>query len=109
LNADDFSTSHSYNRHQYNPNTVSTKSKTQYGENVDVQELRRETLSNPDSVEYKVQTNPKTGDESHVIVYKKDFDGNISTPDTPTSSHRVFINLDDPEMSSHFPFYTKPK
>lgn len=107
--ADDFSTSHSFNRHQNNPNTVSTKSKTQYGENVDVQELRRQTLGNPDSVEYKIQKNPTTGDESHGIVYKKEFNGNISTPDTPTGSHRIFINLDNPEMSSHFPFYSKPK
>ena len=66
-------------------------------------------MSNADSVEYKIQKNPTTGDESHGILYKKEFNGNISTPETPTSSHRIFINLENPEMSSHFPFYKKPQ
>lgn len=96
--ASDFISSHSQ-KHMYNSNTISTPKKTQYGKDIDVSELRRDTMLNPDSVEYD--------DIKNTIAYKKNYDFNISTPDTPTGQHRVFLNLNNPSRHSQFPYYKK--
>jgi uncharacterized protein YukE len=97
-NASDFISSHSQ-KHMYNSNTISTPKKTQYGKDIDVSELRRDTQLNPDIVEYD--------DIKNTIAYKKNYDFNISTPDTPTGLHRVFLNLNNPSRHSQFPYYKK--
>ncbi|RST56910.1 hypothetical protein D5F11_025590 [Siminovitchia terrae] len=97
-NANDFISGHSQ-KHMYNPNTVSTPKKTQYGKDINVSELRRDTMLNPDSVDYD--------DIRNTIAYKKNYDFNISTPDTPTGQHRIFINLNNPSRHSQFPYFRK--
>ncbi|MEC0066209.1 hypothetical protein P4H37_22310 [Paenibacillus thiaminolyticus] len=84
LEKDDF-TVHS-EKHLYNSAEKSTKKKTQYGKDIDVRKLREDIMMNPDSIKYN--------DEQNTILYKKEYNFNISTPDTPTGSHRVYINLD---------------
>lgn len=97
---DDFMTLHA-RKHAYDPNTVSTKSKTQFGENINVAKLREDTLIYPDKIFYD--------SEHDVIKYIKEYDFNISTPDTPTGSHRVFITLNPKAgkeiRNSQFPYY----
>lgn len=97
---DDFMTIHAQ-KHAYDPNIKSTKKKTQFGENIDVKKLREDTMLHPDEVIYDPDHN--------VIQYVKEYDFNISTPDTPTKSHRVFINLDPKarktNRNSQFPYY----
>lgn len=44
-------------------------------------------------------------DGSKVTIYKKEYNGNISTPDTPTGSHRVFDHLTDPGKARISPLY----
>lgn len=48
-------------------------------------------------------------DEHNMIKYVKEYNFNISTPDTPTGSHSVFINLDSKpgktNRNSQFPFF----
>jgi hypothetical protein len=99
-NLDDFMTPHS-EKHTFNPNVKSTKKATQFGENIDVAKLREDTMLNPDSIVYNTDQN--------VIIYKKEYDFNISTSDTPTGSHRVYINLDPKpgktNRNSQFPYY----
>ena len=99
-NLDDFMTPHS-EKHAYNPNETSTKKKTQFGQNVDVGKLREDTLLHPDQIVYD--------SEHNTIKYSKEYNFNISTPDTPTGSHRVFINLDSKpgktNRNSQFPHY----
>ena len=99
-NLDDFMTPHA-EKHAYNPDVKSTRNKTQFGENADVAKLRKDTLLYPDEVIYD--------SEHNMIKYVKEYDFNISTPDTPTGSHRVFINLDPKSgktnRNSQFPYY----
>ncbi|MGE6666067.1 RHS repeat-associated core domain-containing protein [Paenibacillus xylanexedens] len=99
----DFVNDHSYKRHQFKSDVTSTKNKSQYGENVDVGKLRHDTVENPDKA-YSNWPNPNNPNPSRITKYMKEYDKNISTPDTPTGSHRVFENLDDPSSSSHFPY-----
>ncbi|WCF08120.1 hypothetical protein NDS46_28330 [Paenibacillus thiaminolyticus] len=87
----------------YDPSRPSTPNRSQYGEDVDVGKLRQETMTNPDKA-YSNWPNPNNPNTQRITKYYKEFDGNISTPDTPTGSHRVFENLDDPTRSSHFPY-----
>lgn len=58
-------------------------------------------MMSPDSIKYN--------DEQNTILYKKEYNFNISTPDTPTGVHRVYINLDPKpnktNRNSQFPFY----
>ena len=100
INKEDFMTIHS-EKHLYNPNQVSSKNKTQSGKDIDVAKLREDTMLYPDKIIYN--------DEQNVIKYVKEYDFNISTPDTPTGSHRVFINLGHKpgktNRNSQFPFY----
>ncbi|WP_268625613.1 contractile injection system protein, VgrG/Pvc8 family [Paenibacillus alvei] len=95
-------------KHMYDPSRPSTKNKSQYGQDVDVKELRRETMTNPDKA-YSNWPNPNNPNPNRITKYYKEFDGNISTPDTPTGSHRVFENLDNPRSNSHFPYVPRNK
>ncbi|MDL5610099.1 hypothetical protein [Bacillus halotolerans] len=95
-NANDFISSHSQ-KHMYDPNKASTPKKTQYGKDINVSELRKDTMLNPDSVVYD--------DIRNTITYKKNYNFNISTPDTPTGQHRVFLNLNNPRRHSQFPYF----
>ncbi|WP_435924041.1 RHS repeat-associated core domain-containing protein [Paenibacillus sp. DYY-L-2] len=101
-NPSDFVNPHS-EKHMYDPSRPSTPNRSQYGEDVDVGRLRQETMTNPDKA-YSNWPNPNNPNTQRITKYYKEFDGNISTPDTPTGSHRVFENLDDPTRSSHFPY-----
>ena len=89
-------------KHLYNPEVISTKKKTQFGKDIDILKLREDTMLHPDSIIYN--------DEQNVIKYVKEYDFNISTPDTPTGQHRVFINLSPKagktNRNSQFPLYT---
>ncbi|MGL5151437.1 MAG: hypothetical protein ACRC7N_12790 [Clostridium sp.] len=100
MNKDDFITIHS-EKHIYNANEISTKRKTQFGKDIDVAKLREDTMLHPDEIIYK--------DEQNMMIYKKEYGFNISTPDTPTGSHRLYINLDPKagktNRNSQFPFY----
>ena len=99
-NLDDFITKHS-EKHAFKPNVKSTKKSTQFNENIDVAKLREDTLLYPDKINYRKDQN--------AIVYEKEYDFNISTVDTPTGSHRVFINLDPKpnkmNRNSQFPYF----
>ena len=67
LDASDYISIHS-RKHMYNPDTLSTPKKM-----------------NPDEVVYNTDQN--------VMIYKKKYPFNISTSETPTGTHRVFIPL----------------
>ena len=84
LDASDYISIHS-RKHMYNPDTVSTPKKTQYGKDVNVGKLCEDTIMKPDEVIYNKDQN--------VMIYKKEYPFNISTSDTPTGTHRVFIPL----------------
>ena len=103
-NLDDFMTPHAQ-KHAYNPDVKSTRNKTQFGENMDVAKLREDTMLYPDKVVYD--------SEHNVIKYIKEYDFNISTADTPTGSHRVFIALESKagktNRNSQFPYYRGDK
>jgi len=96
----DFVSSHAADRHAYDPSRTSTKSRTQYGENVDVSALITDTMRNPD-----IAYSTLYSDGARITTYKKQYLGNISTPDTPTGSHRVHINLTNQIKSSNHPYY----
>ncbi|WP_235533324.1 polymorphic toxin-type HINT domain-containing protein, partial [Paenibacillus sp. Leaf72] len=95
-------------KHMYDPSRPSTKNKSQYGQDVDVNALRTDTMINPDKA-YSNWPNPNNPNSNRITKYYKEFDGNISTPDTPTGSHRVFENVDNPKSSSHFPYVPRNK
>ncbi|WP_363551568.1 pre-toxin TG domain-containing protein [Caldifermentibacillus hisashii] len=101
-NPNDFVNPHS-EKHMYDPSRPSTPNRSQYGEDVDVAKLRQETITNPDKA-YSNWPNPNNPNPNKITKYYKEFDGNISTPDTPTGSHRVFENLYNPTRSTHFPY-----
>ena len=84
LDASDYISIHS-RKHMYDPDTVSTPKKTQYGKDVNVGKLCEDTIMKPDEVIYNKDHN--------VMIYKKEYPFNISTSDTPTGTHRVFIPL----------------
>ncbi|SEF63993.1 RHS repeat-associated core domain-containing protein [Eubacterium ruminantium] len=84
LDASDYISIHS-RKHMYNPNTLSTPKKTQYGKDINVRKLCEDTIMNPDEVVYNIDQN--------VMIYKKKYPFNISTNETPTGTHRVFIPL----------------
>lgn len=92
---DGFISDHAYDKHKYNPDTISTQRRTQYGENVDVGKLQEDTMQHPDLSEF----NENRG----INKYVKTYDFNISTPDTPTGRHEVYINSNRPDRSSQFP------
>lgn len=91
-------------KHMYDQNKPSTPNRSQYGEDVDVGQLRQDTMNNPDKAYSNWPGNPNNPNNQRITKCYKEYDGNISTPDTPTGSHRVFDNLDNPKSSSHFPY-----
>ncbi len=93
-NPNDFVNPHS-EKHMYDPSRTSTPNRSQYGKDVDVGELRQETMNNPDRA-YTNWPNLNNPNSQRITKYYKEFDGYISTPDTPTGSNRVFDNLYDP-------------
>lgn len=84
MDASDYISIHS-RKHMYNPNTISTSKKTQFGKDVNVSKLCEDTIMNPDEVIHNIDQN--------VMIYKKEYSFNISTSDTPTGTHRVLIPL----------------
>ena len=84
LDASDYISIHS-RKHMYNPDTPSTPKKTQYGKDVNVGKLCEDTIMNPDEIIHNIDQN--------VMIYKKKYPFNISTSETPTGTHRVFIPL----------------
>ncbi|MCM3340840.1 contractile injection system protein, VgrG/Pvc8 family [Paenibacillus sp. MER TA 81-3] len=106
-NPKDFVNPHS-EKHLYDPSRPSTPNRSQYGKDVDVEKLRQETMTNPDKA-FSNWPNPNNPNPNRITKYYKEFDGNISTPDTSTGSHRVFEHLDDPTRSSHFPYVPRNK
>ncbi|QCT01667.1 hypothetical protein E6C60_0948 [Paenibacillus algicola] len=106
-NPRDFVNPHS-EKHLYDPSRPSTPNRSQYRKDVDVEKLRQETMTNPDKA-FSNWPNPNNPNPNRITKYYKEFDGNISTPDTPTGSYRVFEHLDDPTRSSYFPYVPKNK
>jgi RHS repeat-associated protein len=104
-NEADFITNHSFKKHKFDSTKISTKNKTQYGANMNVEKLRIDTLNSPDNVITKFDS----AGNLYVTVYQKDYPFNISTPDTPTGKHRVFINQAVPDSSTQFPRVGPPK
>jgi hypothetical protein len=102
---EDFITQHAYDRHRYNSSARSSRSKTQYGEGIDVKKIREITMQEADMVEVKIDDDGVP----YATVYKKRFDYNISTGDTPTGESRVYINHKNPERSTQFPYYRRPE
>lgn len=100
---EDFITKHAYDKHKYDSSRKSTKNRTQYGKNVDVKKLKELTLKEPDKTWAVADENGK----NKRMFFAKEFDGNISTSDTPTRDHRVVINVDQRERSTQFPLYVK--
>ena len=100
-NPGDFITEHSHTRHKNDPTRTSTRNRTQYGENVDVEKVKQKTMNDPDVVE---KLYDKDGNH-YATRYKKEFRENLSTPDTPTRHSRVIINNVDPSRSTQFPFF----
>ncbi len=94
-NKDDFISEHSQ-KHMYNPNEISRPNKTQFGKNINVNALYKDTMLNPDSAFSTLN--------SRITKYSKKYDFNISTKDTPTGQMRVFINNPVPDKSTLFPF-----
>ena len=95
----DFITPHA-TKHKYNPTVKSTKNRSQFAENLDVKKLRENTIAMPDSVEKKFD---QSGNH-FATKYSKNYNFNISTADTPTGRHRVFINHLNPSKSTQFPY-----
>ncbi len=80
----------------YDATRTSTKSRSQFGQDVNVKALRTDTMANPTSAYSDIN--------SRVTKYSKSYDFNISTPDTPTGEMRVFINNAKPNRSTQFPY-----
>lgn len=95
LNADDFITEHSQ-KHMFDPSKISTKNRSQFGQDMNVKALAEDTMGNPTSAYSDIN--------SKISKYSKSYDFNISTPDTPTGEMRVFINNAKPTRSTQFPY-----
>ena len=67
LDASDYISIHS-RKHMYDPDTVSTPKKTQYGKDVNVGKLCEDTIMKPDEVIYNKDQN--------VMIYKKEYKKN---------------------------------
>lgn len=64
MDASDYISIHS-RKHMYDPDTVSTPKKTQYGKDVNVGKLCEDTIMKPDEVIYNKDQN--------VMIYKKEY------------------------------------
>lgn len=103
-NADGFISSHAYTRHKFDASRASTRSRTQYGQRINVRSVRNQTINNADNVVKHFDANGV----HYATTYKKTFFGqNISTADTLTSESRVIINHLDANKSTQFPFYRR--
>lgn len=102
---DDFISQHAYEKHKYDPTKISTKYRTQYGENIDPIYIRNRTFDEPDNIEKLVDKNGV----HYATKYSKKFDYNISTNDTPTGDSRVIINHLNSADSTQFPYYSNSK
>ncbi|MDO8225892.1 hypothetical protein BSBH6_02137 [Bacillus subtilis] len=98
----DFISEHAYKRHKYDASRKSTSNRTQYGKDVDVAELRRLTMTQPDQA---WSSRDKGGPWR--TFYRKQFNKNISTKDTSTTHHRVIINTADSSKNTQFPLSFK--
>jgi hypothetical protein len=83
-------------KHRYNPGVPSTNQATQFGANVDLRALRDNTLMNEPILYFDK--------DKSMLAYEHEYGFNISTPDTPTRIHKVYINANKPGSSSEFPF-----
>lgn len=67
--------------------------------------MRKDTILHGDKINYDFEHN--------MIKYVKEYDFNISTADTPTGCHGVFINLapkaGKTNRNSQFPYYAGDK
>lgn len=101
---DDFISTHAYNRHKFNPSRVSSRSRTQYGKGIDVDDIRNQTITDADDIVKHYDDNGV----HYATTYKKTFNNqNISTNATPTGESRVIINHLDDSKSTQFPYYKK--
>ena len=101
-NKGDYINKHAYDKHKYDSSRKSTKNRTQYGKNVDVRKLRELTMNQPDQA-----WSSRDNGGPWRTFYRKAFNSNISTGDTPTVHHRVIINTADSSRSTQFPLYSK--
>ena len=101
--AGDFVSEHAFKRHKFDPSKASSRSRTQYGENINAQGIRQQTIQSADDIVRHVNE----GGTHYATTYKKRFDSNVSTADTPTRESRVIINHLNPEKSTQFPYYKK--
>ena len=102
-NRNDFITEHAYIRHKFNPSQVSSRSKTQYGEGIDVADIRAKTMNSPDDFFHSYDSQGNI----YATTYKKRFRTNISTEATRTRESRVIINHLNPSKSTQFPYYKR--
>ncbi|MGB0871158.1 MAG: RHS repeat-associated core domain-containing protein, partial [Flavobacteriales bacterium] len=101
--ADKFISAHAYKRHRNRRPHKSSKSRTQYGENINVKKIRMQTVKHADDIVVHLDNHGTP----YAVTYKKTFGYNISTKDTPTRESRVIINLLDAEKSTQFPLFTR--
>lgn len=100
---DKFISAHAYKRHRNRSPHKSSKSRTQYGENINVKKIRMQTVKHADDIVVHLDNHGTP----YAVTYKKTFGYNISTKDTPTRESRVIINLLDAEKSTQFPLFTR--
>lgn len=86
---DDFISPHAYTRHKFDPSKVSSRSRTQYGQGIDVADIRNQTMNNADDIVPHFDDNGV----HYATTYKKTFNQNISTSATPTKESRIIINI----------------
>lgn len=102
--SEDFITKHAHDKHVYNANKVSTPNRTQYGNDVNVQAVRRQTLQSPDKITFLPHQTPNQNgvrlSGSDGAIYSKRYNGNLSTPETPSTNSRVIINNNDKKLSN---------
>lgn len=105
VNASKFISQHSFDKHKYSPNEISSKNKTQYSPNVNPEVIAQMTIMQADKI------TPFYNKEGilYAIKFEKTFLFNISTNETPTMESRVFINLLNPNKSSQFPYFNPNK
>ncbi len=91
-------------KHAYNPSTVSTPKRTQYGRNIDVKRVREQTLRNPDrKTEHVGKSSPTHPYRTYGVKYEKRYNSNLSTKETPAKTSVVRVNYTHPHRSTQFP------
>jgi RHS repeat-associated protein len=102
---EDFISPHAYTKHKFDASRISSKSRTQYGEAIDANDIRNQTIKNADKIVKHYDDNGV----HYATTYKKSFISNISTSATPTNESRVIINHLNPDKSTQFPLFLKSK